>query len=138
MEPITIPYHLLLPTIISCLSFFVIFRNRKKLFISSKKKPLWVTVTVLLILYSFIVGGATYDHIYVQWNLNRYDLDGDGFFAGDEITKEQEAAMIRLTSDVGRNYSAFIGLIIMAVLAQPIYILVRLIVNTKTASYIKT
>lgn len=131
MEPITIPYHLLLPTIISFLCFSVILLKKKKLFRNNRKKSFWITVTVLLLLYSLIVGAATYEDIYAQWNANRYDLDGDGFFAGDEITEAQEAAMLRLTSDVGRNFSVFVGLIFTAVLALPIYILVRLIVNTK-------
>ena len=61
--------------------------------------------------YAFLVGGATYIDMYYQWDLNRYDLDKDGFFGGQEITKEQKAAMSKLVNDTGRNFSFITGLI---------------------------
>lgn len=77
----------------------------------------WISVTVFLVLYLFLVGTATYDDIYYQWDLNRYDLDKDGFFGGKEITQEQIAAQFRLTNDVGRNFSFVTGLIISALIS---------------------
>ena len=67
-----------------------------------------------------------YDDIYYQWDLNRYDLDKDGLFGGEEITKEQEAAMQRLTSDVGRNFSFITGFIFALIIAGAVYIFGRL------------
>ncbi|WP_188500723.1 hypothetical protein [Pontibacter amylolyticus] len=134
MEPISIPYHLLLPAIACIVFLYLIFIRRKKLFSNSKKRSLWITATILIAFYGLIVGGATFEDVYAQWDVNRYDLNSDGLFSSDEVTEEQEAAMFRLTSDVGRNLSVLTGLISTAVLALPIYILVRLIVKIKTPS----
>lgn len=68
-------------------------------------------VTVFLFLYLFIVGSATYNDIYYQWDLNQYDLDKDGFFVGKEVTKEQQEAMEKLSNDLGRNFSLITGLL---------------------------
>lgn len=43
--------------------------------------------------------------------LNSYDLNGDGFFSGKEITSEQKIAMYNVISDTGRNFAPFIGII---------------------------
>ena len=83
-------------------------------------------MTVFLVLYLFIVGSATYEDIYYQWDLNRYDLDKDGFFGGQEVTKDQEAAMQRLTSDVGRNFSFVTGFIFALVISGTVYVVGRL------------
>lgn len=84
MDEITIPYHLATPTIICIVALVIIFIYRKKLFL--KNKLFWISLTVFLVLYLFIVGSATYGDIYYQWDLNRYDLDKDGMFGGEEIT----------------------------------------------------
>ncbi len=98
MREITIYYHLAIPTTLCIVGLGTIFFYRQRLF--PKDKWLWTSVTVFLVAYLFIVGNATYDDIYYQWDLNRYDLDKDGIFGGQEITKDQEAAMRRLTNDV--------------------------------------
>ena len=54
---------------------------------------------------------ATFDDIYYQWDLNRYDLDKDGMFSGEEITDQQNEAMRKLTSDTGRNFSFITGFV---------------------------
>jgi hypothetical protein len=66
------------------------------------------------------------DDIYYQWDLNRYDLDKDGLFGGQEITDEQKAAMQRLTNDVGRNFSFITGFIFAGAIGTMIYLLGRL------------
>ena len=83
-------------------------------------------MTVFLAAYLFVVGSTTYDDIYYQWDLNRYDLDKDGFFGGQEITKDQEAAMQRLTNDVGRNFSFVTGFIFALVISGTVYLFGRL------------
>src|SRR6187402_1231715 len=97
MDEITIPYHLAIPTIICLIGLLTIVFNRKKLF--SKNKLRWISLTVFLIFYLFIVGTSTYKGIYYQWDLNRYDLDKDGMFGGAEITVAQKEAMNKLIND---------------------------------------
>ena len=122
MNETTIPYHLAIPSILCVVGLLTILIKRKKLFADRKRKIFWISVTVFLILYLFFVGSATYDDIYYQWDLNRYDLDKDGFFSGKEITKEQMAAEFKLTNDVGRNFSFVTGLIFSAIISSIVFI----------------
>ncbi|MEH1009512.1 hypothetical protein VDP25_17370 [Winogradskyella sp. ECml5-4] len=117
MNEITLPYHLLIPTIISILTLTILFIKRKRIFRIGKWKWFWISLTVFFTFYLFIVGGATYDDIYAQWNSNRFDLNQDGFFSGNEITSEQQEAMRNLISDTGRNFSFITGLIFSGIIA---------------------
>ena len=122
MSPITVPYHLLLPAIISLAVLSFILIRKQQLFGSQFKKRFWVSV-IFLTTYTLIVGGATFDDIYYQWDLNRYDLDGNGSFGSNEITPEQEAAMQMLINDLGRNLSVITGLVFSAILAITAYLI---------------
>ena len=124
MSEITIPYYSAIPTVICILGLGLIVFFRKKLF--QRDKLLWVSVTIFLAAYLFVVGNATYDDIYYQWDLNRYDLDKDGFFGGLEITADQEAAMHRLTNDVGRNLSFATGFLFALFISATVYVFGRL------------
>ena len=129
MDEITIPYHLAIPTIISLVGLGSIIFYHKKLF--AKNKLLWTSVTVFLVLYSLIVGNATFDAFYYQWDLNRYDLDKDGMFGGTEITEEQNAAMVKLTNDTGRNFAFITGFIFALIISTTVYISGRVILKLK-------
>ncbi len=48
---------------------------------------------------------------YLDYQLNKFDLNGDGFFGGTEITKEQEETMERVTNDTGRTFAPITGFI---------------------------
>lgn len=126
---ITIPYHLAIPTIISFVGLVAILFYRKRLFL--KNKLLWTSATVFLVLYLFIVGSATFDDIYYQWDLNRYDLDKDGMFGGTELTDKQNEAMRKLTSDTGRNFSFITGFVFALIISTALYISGRLILKLK-------
>ena len=117
MNEITLPYHLLIPTIISILILTILFIKRKRIFRIGKWKWFWISLTVFFAFYLFIVGGATYSDIYAQWNLNKFDLNKDGMFSGIEITPEQNEAMRNLTSDTGRNFSFITGIILSGIIA---------------------
>lgn len=129
MDEITIPYHLAIPTIICLFGLLTILFNRKKLF--TKNRILWISITTFLILYLFIVGTSTFDAIYYQWDLNRYDLDKDGMFGGAEITDAQNEAMRKLTSDTGRNFSFITGFVFAFIISTFVYILGRIILKLK-------
>lgn len=129
MDEITIPYHLVTPTTICVVGLLTILFYRKRLF--SKNKLLWASVTVFLVLYLLIVGKATFDAIYYQWDLNRYDLDKDGMFGGIEITDQQNEAMRKLTSDTGRNFSFITGFVFALIISTAVYISGRVILKLK-------
>ena len=44
-----------------------------------------------------------------EWELNRFDLDGDGSFSNDEYTPAAQAAMKRLTNDTGRLFAPIVA-----------------------------
>lgn len=129
MDKITIPYHLAIPTIICIFGLMVILNYRKRLF--AKNKLLWTSLTVFFILYHFIVGSATFNDIYCQWDLNRYDLDQNGMFSGAEVTTEQKVAMRKLTNDTGRNFSFITGFIFASIISTGVYVLGRLTLKLK-------
>ena len=117
MNEITLPYHLFIPTIISVLALGIIFYNRNQLLKIGKWKWFWRSTTVFFAIYLLIVGGATYSDLYAQWNINKYDLNGDGVFSPGEINPDQKAAMENLISDTGRNLSFIIGLFFSGIIA---------------------
>ena len=129
MDEVTIPYHLATPTTICVIGLVAILFYRKRLF--SNNKLLWTSVTVFLILYLLIVGRATFDAIYYQWDLNRYDLDKDGMFGGKEITDQQNEAMRKLTSDTGRNFSFITGFAFALIISTVVYTSGRVILKLK-------
>jgi hypothetical protein len=129
LDEITIPYHLVTPTTICVVGLLTILFYRKRIF--SKNKLLWASVTVFLVLYLLIVGKATFDAIYYQWDLNRYDLDKDGMFGGIEITDQQNEAMKKLTSDTGRNFSFITGFVFALIISTAVYISGRVILKLK-------
>ena len=129
LEEITIPYHLVTPSIICVVGLALILIYRKRLF--SKNKLFWASLTVFLVLYLFIVGSTTFDDIYYQWNLNRFDLNKDGMFGGVEITDEQNEAMRKLTNDTGRNFSFITGFIFALFISTAVYISGRIILKLK-------
>lgn len=131
MTQITIPYHLIIPSIISILILGILFIKRKRIFGNEKHKWFWISLTIFFLLYLFIVGGATYSDIYAQWYLNKFDLNKDGFFSGEEITPEQKEAMRNFTNDTGRNFSFITGLILSGIIAFFVFAI------GKTTKYIK-
>lgn len=117
MREINLPYHLIIPTLISILILGIIFYKRKILFKSGKAKWFWISLTLFFALYLFIVGGATFADISSELTLQNFDLNGDGIFSENEITPEQKAAMKNAISDTGRNFSFITGLIFSGIIA---------------------
>ena len=110
MNEITVPYHFIVALTLSLLGLVTILLLRKRFFKRDNGNLIWITAIVFLTVYLFIVGQATYVDIYSQWDVNKYDLDMNGYFSERETTKEQKAAMQRLTNDTGRNFSVITGL----------------------------
>ena len=122
------------PSIVGICALVIIFIKRHRLFNDQNRKLFWMSLIVFFVIYVFIVGGATINDIYYQWDLNRYDLDKDGMFGGAEITKEQESAMFRLTNDVGRNFAFISGLFVSAIISASVYIVGKLYQKTRQSN----
>ena len=123
MTQITIPYHLFIPALISLILFLLIIALWTKIFSRSKKKSVWVSIFFFLIIYTIIVGSATFEDIYCQWDLNKYDLNMNRVFSGNEINTNQQAAYDRLINDLGRNFTVFTGLIFSGVISLFVFII---------------
>lgn len=114
MKDIAIPFHLATPVIVCLIGLSMIIFYYRTL---KNSRLFWNSLIVFLIIYLLIVGKVTYDTIYYQWNLNRFDLNNDGIFSGTEITNDQKEAMRRLTNDTGRNLSIISGFVFSPFLA---------------------
>ena len=131
MNEISIPYHLIIPSIISIVILGIIFFKRKLIFKNGKWKWFWISLTIFFLFYLLIVGGATYGNISSELTLIKFDLNGDGNFSDNEITPEQIKAERNVISDTGRNFSFIIGLIFSGIIAIFVFIV------GKTTEYIK-
>jgi hypothetical protein len=123
MKEITLPYHLIIPSIISICILAVIFINGRKLFNKNENKLFWISLTVFLSIYLFIVAGGTYADISSQLALRKFDLNGNGMFNGAEITPELKVALKKASSDTGRNFSFITGLIFSGIIASFVFII---------------
>ncbi|HET7733326.1 MAG TPA: hypothetical protein VFK73_05745 [Paludibacter sp.] len=135
MTEITLPYHLFIPTLICIGILILMIFNYKSLLKNKRYRWLWICFALFLVLYIFIVGSATILDIYYQWDLNRYDSDKDGFFAGEEITQEQQVAMQKLTNDLGRNLTFITGFMFSIIISVAVYISGIILNKAKQSSY---
>ena len=135
MNEISLPYHLIIPSLISIMVLGIIFLKRKKLFANGELKLFWISTVVFFVIYLLIVGGATYSDLNAQLTLNDFDLNKDGLFSGEEITAEQKEAMQKLNSDTGRNFSFIIGFIFSLIIAFFVFIGGKLNENTRKNKY---
>ncbi len=121
MNPLDIPYHLVLPCLLSVVGLGLIAWKRKRLF--GQKSVFWRAVVVLLSVYALIVGMAAYQDIWLQCEVNRLDINGDGMFSSTEMTPEVENLLQKQTSDTGRNFSFVSGWVVAFILAAVVYLL---------------
>ncbi len=121
MNEISLPYHLIVPSIISAIALVIIFVKRKKLFANTKWRWIWISVTVFFGVYLLIVAGAAYTDISLELSLRKFDLNGDGFFNGAEITAEQQERMHKFIADKGRNFSFISGIFFAGIIALCIF-----------------
>ena len=103
MTPITLPYHLLIATLVGFTIAIFLFLKSKQTLFNKYESSIWVSGIVFWVVYTLIVGSALILDLYYQWNLNQFALDKDGFFSGRELTTDQEIAMQKLVNDIGRN-----------------------------------
>lgn len=124
MFKINLPYHLIIPAMISAL---VLTYKRKTLFKVGNWKWYWISFTVFLLSYLFLIGGATYSSITSEIALQKYDLNDDGFFNGNEITSDQKLALTKVTADTGRNFVIITGLVFSAIIGLIVFAIGKII-----------
>lgn len=125
MREINIPYHLLIPSLISAFCLLYIILNRSS-FINKTGKIFFITLLFFLAFYLFIVGKSSYFDLYYQSKLNAFDVNQDGFFSGNEINAAQQLAMTNLINDTPRNFSFIVGLIYSFVFSVILFVFLTL------------
>ena len=108
MSPITIPYHLVIPFVVGLIILSLIVVSRKNFLNKKYHKSIWISLIGFFSIYILFVGIALYEDLLVQYEVNKYDLNKDGFFSAKEAKMEGfNEAMNGLVHDVGRNFSIF-------------------------------
>ena len=85
------------------LSFILLSLLRK--YFSIEKKIVIFSIVYIVV----IIVNQSYDS-YLDYQLNSFDLDGDGIFGGKEISPEQELAMDAVMHDTARTFIWFTGI----------------------------
>ncbi|WP_339849307.1 hypothetical protein [uncultured Dokdonia sp.] len=126
MNHIQPPTHLILALLITIFLIVVSLFYKKKLLIS--RKWLFINTIVFLCVYFIVIAGTVYQDISLQLALQKFDLNSDGFFSGNEITPQQSEAMQKFVSDTGRTFSVISGLLYAGTITI-IISLVRVVIN---------
>lgn len=124
MSPITIPFHLLIPTVVSLAAFIFLLIKRNSL--RRKNKMLFKAGLIFFFSYALLVGNALGHDIYYQLDVNRYDLNQDGVFSASETTPAQALAMERLTNNHTRNVSFLHAFAVSLALSASVYLVMRI------------
>ncbi len=130
----SLPYHLIIFSLILLFAIIIVFVYRKKFLNTKLSKVFLVSTLVFLLSYFFIVSSSTCMDIYLSIKLQTFDLNGDGIFTGNEITKEQEKAMLAVISDTGRNFSVITGAIFSFLLFLIVFIVYGMYLLIKNKS----
>ncbi len=102
-----------------------------KYFRKIKPRPILVALMSALIMYVFIQFFVFVIERNLQAELDAFDLNGDGFFSGEEMTPEQDAAMMRVVSDTARNLAPITGGIFCFLYFIVLYLLLKVAVWCK-------
>jgi hypothetical protein len=111
----------------------------KKLALPSK-----VSLYIFVISYGLIIYSVFGYEVYLEFQLNKFDLNNDGIFSGLEITASQELAMSRVTSDTGITFAPFTGFIFsglisfLSLLILKLFVLVKNTPNKRLWSFLNT
>lgn len=104
--------HLVIVTIITFFLLVILFCYRRKML--SGNKWLFYYGIIFLSIYFIVVSVATYQDLSLKLALQNFDLNGNGFFDGEEITFKQNQAMTKLYSDTARTLSPITDLMLAA------------------------
>ena len=69
------------------------------------------SIYIFAIIYGLIIYSNLLTEFYLDYQLNKFDLNSDGMFSGPEVTQGQQLAMQKVVSDTGRTFAPFTGFI---------------------------
>lgn len=125
MTEVNIPYHLLIPFLIS---FGLFFLGVKKIIIlkSGGRKRFWIAMIAFCSFYSLTTGYSSYESIAIPIKINSLDVNDDGMISNQERTKKLKILERELISDTARNFSFITGFIFSFIFAVTTYLIVTL------------
>lgn len=122
MSEYSLPMHLVYPAIFSLLVLCLIIYKRKVFFRKRKSKSLPISITIFFLIYFLILVNVIYlDHHYLQ-ALDKFDLNLDNRFRGDEITTDYQEALNKVTNDTARLYAFITGAIFSFIIALFVFV----------------
>ncbi len=86
---------------------------------------MWISFTVFLCVYLFLLVTVVYLSNHYKFELQKFDLDGNGLFTSNERSPEQEKAMLKVTNDTARNFSFITGFVYAFIIALLTFIFGR-------------
>ena len=117
---------------IQIILFVSTFILKSKGKITVGKKNLLLALMQIFVFYvSILVYVSIYDY-QLEKELYSFDLNGDGYFSGSEITPEQEEAMIKFVGDTGRTFAPITGAIF-SFMYFPLALLIELLILFATS-----
>lgn len=78
---------------------------------NSKTKMSFFIVNFVLFYSLMVMSLFLYGEL-LEYNLDKFDLNGDGIFSEEENTSEKEIAMAKVIGDGGRNLLVYFGIFI--------------------------
>ena len=124
-------YLFLIPTIIAVGIYYV------SKFSKWNPSNLRLALINFVVIYLLIIIGVFIYDVYLSYKVSTFDLDGDGFFTGEEWTPEYAKYSAKLVNDLGRNLVPITGFIISflnSILFFVILTLGKIIKRRKTSS----
>ena len=100
LESIDFPYHLIIPAILSIIT--MLFFNIK---CKNQKYKLRLAVNIFIISYFLTLSFVIFKEFHLQWELNQFDINNDGFFTGKELNDKQKLSLNRYVNDTGRTFA---------------------------------
>ena len=97
--------------------------------LKGRLRDISVAALSAICIYILIIGTVAYVNHKLDAELAVFDLDGDGFFGGEEITPEQEAAMQRVVHDTGRALAPYVGAVFSVIYFVTVWLLLTVVTS---------
>lgn len=94
---------------LALLGSLAIYSTANKYF--EKASHIKLTIVNFIFVYILFLLAIYCYEIYLEYKLDSFDLNSDGFFTGEENTPEKEKYMSLVVNDTGRTFAPITGLI---------------------------
>ncbi len=93
-----------------------------KLWGANLSNALKFSIYIFAIIYGLIIYSSLLTELYLDYQLNKFDLNNDGMFSGAEVTQGQQSAMQKVVTDTGRTFAPFTGFVFSGLISLIFYI----------------